>query len=117
MRPLSTLFLCSPRPNSQGDLWGAGCEDDYQATTAKTGEPVIRTMALEGNTDTPRFELPATSLSAFELWQVQKKRAEMRKEHLDLWESTKSLTGTGRPVDAIISPTAPYTATPHGQMT
>lgn len=31
-----------------------------------------------------------------------------------MWEDTVSITGTGRPVDAIIAPTTPYTATPHG---
>lgn len=38
----------------------------------------------------------------------------LRKSHLDYWESTKAVTGTGRPVDAIIAPAVAYTACPHG---
>lgn len=75
------------------------------------------TMAPESNMELPKFSMPTKPLSAYELWQVQKKRIELRKVHLDLWESTVTLTGTGRPVDAIISPVAGYTAVPHGKNT
>lgn len=117
MSPLPFLLPYSPRSDTQGDIWGAGSEDDFQATTAKTGEPIIRTMAPEGSPELPKFDLPNVSMSAYQLWQLQKKRIELRKKHLDFWEATKALTGTGRPVDAIISPVAPYTAPPHGRNT
>lgn len=29
---------------------------------------------------------------------------------MDYWNSTSSLTGTGRPIDAIVSPVAPFPA-------
>jgi amidase len=45
---------------------------------------------------------------------LHKEKRELRKSHLDHWEATKSRTGTGRPVDAIISPAVAYTAVPHG---
>ncbi|KAF4583552.1 hypothetical protein EYR38_002304 [Pleurotus pulmonarius] len=48
------------------------------------------------------------------LWQLHKEKRELRKSHLDHWESTIADTGTGRPVDAIISPAVAYTAVPHG---
>jgi len=38
----------------------------------------------------------------------------LRKSHLDHWEKTVDCTGTGRPVDAIISPAVAYAAVPHG---
>lgn len=38
----------------------------------------------------------------------------LRKSHLDHWNKTTANTGTGRPVDAIISPAVAYTAVPHG---
>lgn len=57
---------------------------------------------------------PSEPLSAYGLWQVQKRRAELRKEHLDLWAKTVEITGTGRPVDAIISPVSSYASVPHG---
>ena len=53
--------------------------------------------------------------SAYGLWQHQMKRTELRKEHIDYWENTAARTGTGRPVDAIICPTAPSVAPPHGK--
>lgn len=49
-----------------------------------------------------------------QLWQLHKEKRELRKSHLDYWESTIADTGTGRPVDAIISPAVAYTAVPHG---
>lgn len=57
------------------------------------------------------------SVSAFELFQVQKRRAALRKEYLDYWNGTKASTTTGRPVDAIISPVAPFPPPPHGKNT
>jgi len=56
-----------------------------------------------------------TGISAFELFQIQKRRAALRKEYLDYWHSTKALTSTGHPVDAIISPVAPFPPPPHGK--
>ncbi|KAI5124663.1 hypothetical protein M0805_004271 [Coniferiporia weirii] len=96
-------------------IWAAGSAEDYAAVTATTGEPLIATMALDGNRAGYEWVLPPKPLSAYALWQLQRRRSEMRKEHLDLWESTVSITGTGRPVDAIISPVAPYAAVPHGR--
>lgn len=53
-------------------------------------------------------------VSAYQLWQIQKQRKDLRQEYLEHWNSTVNATGTGRPVDAIIAPVAPYTAVPHG---
>lgn len=55
------------------------------------------------------------AMSVWELWQMHKKKRELRKEYLDHWKSTISQTKTGRPVDAIISPT--LVALPHGKNT
>lgn len=54
--------------------------------------------------------------SAYELWQSQKKRTDLRQEYLDWWQRSGEWaeTGTGRPVDAIICPMAPSVAPPHG---
>lgn len=66
-------------------------------------------------TDTPAFRPLAEGVSAYELWQVQKQRRDLRQEYLDHWNASAALTSTGRPVDAIISPCAPYAAPPHGK--
>ncbi|KAH8120360.1 general amidase [Phellopilus nigrolimitatus] len=96
-------------------IFSAGSADDYVAVTAKIGEPVITTMALSGTSSGFEWTSASPSLSAYQLWQLQKKRTEIRKAHLDLWESTVNLTGTGRPVDAIISPVSACASTPHGK--
>ncbi|KAF8153288.1 general amidase [Crassisporium funariophilum] len=104
-----------------GAIWAAGAAEDYRVTTAPTGEPVIASMSLAidnpdlVSTDAPAFRPLSEGISAYDLWQVQKKKRELRQEHLDYWNASVALTGTGRPVDAIISPMAAYTAPPHGQ--
>jgi amidase len=60
------------------------------------------------------FRPDETEATAYQLWQIQKKKIDLRKEYLDHWEKTIEVTGTGRPVDAIIAPNAPNDAPPHG---
>jgi amidase len=105
---------------SQTDIWAAAGEADYAAVASQTGEPILKSMSNFGTSSgTPAPEagiyIKDTSLSAFELFQIQKRRVTLRKEYLDYWQSTKSSTSTGRPVDAIISPVAPFPPTPHGK--
>jgi amidase len=61
------------------------------------------------------FRLQHETISSFELWQIQKKKKDLRLEYLDHWNASISVTGTGRPVDALISPCAPFAAPPHGR--
>ena len=98
-------------------ILAAGAKEDFRTSCAKSGEPLIATMIPEAGPDMATSTVPDVPLSAFQLWQLQKKKLEMRKAHHDLWESTASLTGTGRPVDAIICPVAPCAAPPHGKNT
>lgn len=79
--------------------------------TSATGEPVIATMELDGSNPVVK----TGGITAYQLWQLQKLRKDTRKEYLDHWEATTSETSTGRPVDAIICPAAPYVAHPHGK--
>ncbi|OAX37140.1 general amidase [Rhizopogon vinicolor AM-OR11-026] len=90
------------------DIWSAGSAEEIMITTSVTGELIIATMELE-NSDA------ADSITAYQLWQLQKMRRDLRKEYLDHWEATASETGTGRPVDATICPAAPFVATPRGK--
>jgi amidase len=105
---------------SQIDIWAAAGEADYAAVASQTGEPILKSMSnfgMTSGTQAPEagVYIKDTSLSAFELFQLQKRRATLRKEYLDYWQSTKSSTSTGRPVDAVISPVAPFPPTPHGK--
>ncbi|KAG5352688.1 hypothetical protein C0989_001030 [Termitomyces sp. Mn162] len=95
---------------------------DYHVQCELSGEPLITTMLPEDETHPSGLSEPfvktlvgeASHLSAYDLWQLQKEKRDLRKSHLDHWERTVSRTGTGRPVDAIISPAVAYTAVPHG---
>jgi amidase len=100
------------------DIWAAAGEEDYAAVTSQTGEPILKRMSDIGtsaSTSEVGIYIKNTSISAFELFQIQKRRTALRKEYLDYWQSTKEVTSTGRPVDAIISPVAPFPPPPHGK--
>jgi amidase len=98
------------------DIWNAASAEDFAITTSITGEPIITTMELsDADTAVASFRPQNGGITAYQLWQVQKLRQNIRKEYLDHWEATVSETGTGRPVDAIICPAAPFAATPHGK--
>lgn len=102
-------------------IWSAAAAEDFGTATALSGEPLITTMEPASDdldllaTDVPEDRPLPTGLSVYELWQEQKKRRELRQEYLDHWNASIALTGTGRPVDAIISPCAPFVAPPHGK--
>lgn len=100
-------------------IWAAGNSDDFKAATESIGEPIITTMAPDETlppSSKTRSILPTSShMSAYDLWQLHKAKQELRGEHLDYWRGSAKDTGTGRPVDAIISPVAAYAAPPHGK--
>jgi amidase len=54
-------------------------------------------------------------LNTYEFWQLSYARRRYITEQLAAWEATSALTGTGRPVDALISPPAPYCSFRHGE--
>lgn len=85
-------------------LYFADGLEDLHAHCALSGEPLITPLAPEA----PK------NLSTYEYWQLTKRRNAFIKGHLDHWEATQATTGTGRPVDAIISPTAASAPAPHG---
>ncbi|KAH9949475.1 general amidase [Amylocystis lapponica] len=103
-------------------IFAADDGHDYLTQCALSGEPLLQTMSP--TTDKHEYALDEPfartivgerrHLSAYELWQLHHEKRALRKSYLDHWEATAARTGTGRPVDAIISPVAPYTACPHG---
>ncbi|KAI9063035.1 general amidase [Trametes sanguinea] len=95
--------------------WLADGSEDYNSCLT-TGEPLINSMMPGADpNDVPAFRIPRKPLTAFQQWQLNKERRALRKAYLDRWEATASETGTGRPIDALICPVAPYAAVPHGQ--
>ncbi|KAJ3880439.1 general amidase [Lentinula edodes] len=96
--------------------------EDYRVSCELSGEPLIQSMlpdegAHETALEEPyvkRLVGPPYHRNTYELWNLHKEKRELRKSHLDHWEATISRTGTGRPIDAIISPAVAYAAVPHG---
>ena len=69
---------------------------------AATGEPVVPTLAdVFGHA-------PKAPLTPDEIQESNIAIRSYRADYLSYWASTASLTGTGRPVDAVIAPTTPY---------
>ncbi|KAL6309985.1 general amidase [Sparassis latifolia] len=95
-------------------IWTSDGYADYRASV-NTGEPLLHSMKPDADpSDVPPHRRPREPLSSFDVWQLNKERRELRKAHLDYWESSITRTGTGRPVDALICPGGPYPAVPHG---
>jgi amidase len=101
---------------AQMEIFRAGMTEDIRACVSTSGEPIVQTM-YPGNPAGAFLRPSPDGITAYQLWQLHKKKRDLRKEYLDHWESTAQATGTGRPVDAIISPVAPYAAPPHGMTT
>ncbi|KAF9077309.1 general amidase [Rhodocollybia butyracea] len=96
--------------------------EDYQGMCELSGEPLLTSMLPEEGAHETTLEEPYVKRlvgkpyhrTAYELWNLHKEKRTLRKSHLDYWEATVSRTGTGRPIDAIISPAVAYAAVPHG---
>jgi len=96
--------------------------EDYRRQCEKSGEPLIKSMRPSGmENDLPLVEPFVQTLvgapyprTAFQLWELHKQKRHLRRSHLEHWQATVNQTGTGRPVDAIISPATAYPAPPHG---
>jgi len=93
---------------------------DYRRECSPTGEPWIKSMSLTATHDeNDAYQSHPSAvfkeLSVAELWELNKTRRGLRKAYLDRWEKTAERTGTGRPIDAIICPAAPYSAPLHGE--
>ncbi|KAF9461721.1 general amidase [Collybia nuda] len=104
------------------NIFGADGDYDRRSHCELSGEPVIETMAPIGDAHENilgeafvRTLMDKSGLrSAYDLWKLHREKRELRKSHLEHWKKTVERTGTGRPVDAIISPTIAYTPAPHG---
>lgn len=75
---------------------------DVKGAFALSSEPIADQVKFFASLKT---EFPASEVAATNV-----KLRQLRKEYMDYWNSTEKLTSTGRPVDAIISPLAPFPA-------
>lgn len=108
-----TFAWNSPSHNEGIDLvfktWKYDGGKDVHGDFAKSGEPVAPQVAGFYGTE-PVEEATATEIAHNNL--AHKK---WKKEYMDAWNNTASATGTGKPMDAIIAPLAPYAAARPGK--
>jgi amidase len=77
---------------------------DIHSAFALSGEPMSMPISrVYGSA-------PGTEFTASQIAETNVAKRAYQKEYMDYWNSTASLTGTGRPVDAVITPLAPFAA-------
>ena len=77
---------------------------DLHDAFALSGEPIAPQVRMSYGTE-PKEEFTASQIAANNVAKRQ-----YQKEYMDYWNSTASETVTGRPVDGILTPLAPYPA-------
>jgi amidase len=82
---------------------------DVKAAFALSGEPMSDQVKF--------FESLEKEFTASEIAATNVELRGLKKEYLDYWNSTTEKTSTGRPVDAVISPLAPFPAARPGKFT
>jgi len=84
-------------------LFSSDGGEAVRADIEKSGEPLLFTVL------TPNTLTVAQNLA------LNNERNNLAKKYMDYWNASVGKTDTGRPVDALICPVAPFTAPPHGQ--
>lgn len=90
----------------------------YKIWNFDGGADVLEDFALSGEEAAPQALVnPAPQANASDIMAANIAKREMQKEYMEYWNSTAEKTGTGRPVDAVISPLAPFPAARPGMYT
>ena len=75
------------------------------------GADARKAFELSGEVPKPQILLDETpQYNASQIMETMVNKRDIQKEYMEYWNSTSKLTGTGRPVDAVISPLAPFAA-------
>ncbi|CAI7649833.1 unnamed protein product [Penicillium manginii] len=88
-------------------LYRSAAADTLQGVLDKTGEPWPQGYEILGDMVNDE-NYPKATVS--DLWRAQIKRTEYSKQILQSWAASKSSTGTGREIDALIMPCSPWPA-------
>ncbi|KAH7069641.1 amidase signature domain-containing protein [Paraphoma chrysanthemicola] len=89
--------------------WIFDAGKDVKGAFALSGEPMADQVKF--------YEALETEFKASEIATTNVELRGLKKEYLDYWNSTVHKTTTGRPVDAVISPLAPFPAARPGKYT
>lgn len=85
------------------NTWAYDSGRDCNAAFALSNEPPAPQLATLFDQNAPEF-------TASQIAENNVAHRQLKKQYLDYWSSTEAVTGTGRPVDAVISPVAPFAA-------
>lgn len=89
-------------------MWAADGGTEFQRDSDSSGEPLHPNLeAWLGHTSGTK---PS---SVSETWQNQHRRALLAQSWLKRWQNSIEITGTGRPIDALIMPSTPFPAIRH----
>jgi amidase len=94
-----------------GKMWTADGGEEIRRDAGATGEPLpVNAEKYYGPSN--KSLKPST---VFETWQNQYKKTLLAQSLLERWQKTAEETGTGRPIDALITPSTPFPAVRHDQ--
>ncbi|KAF2194009.1 amidase [Zopfia rhizophila CBS 207.26] len=104
------------KPPSHKPLLDAGIKTwtfdggaDVKGAFALSGEPLSDQIAF--------YDALEKECSASDIAATNVRLRELKKEYMEYWNSTAEVTSTGRPVDAVVSPLAPFPAARPGMYT
>jgi amidase len=108
LRPLSDKPLFAE--NLKFALYRSAAADLLAENLTKTQEPWPQGYEMLENIhkETDANLIGRATVSA--LWKAQYKRTEFSKRMLESWAATKTATGTGREMDALLMPCSPWPA-------
>ncbi|MCJ1281824.1 Acetamidase [Xylographa opegraphella] len=84
--------------------WAYDGGHDVHGAFNLSGEPMAD-QVKQSYGDAAQEQMNASQISATNV-----AKREFQKEYMEYWNGTKELTGTGRPIDAVIAPLAPFAA-------
>jgi amidase len=77
---------------------------DIHGALALSGEPIVAPVKAAYGTSISEAATPTFIAETNVL------KREYQKEYMEYWNGTAAISGTGRPVDAVITPLAPFPA-------
>jgi amidase len=89
------------------------CDAGFNSWVYDGGSDVRSAFALSGEPMSPQvafYQDLEKEFTGSEIAATNVKIRKLKKEYMDYWNSTSEKSGTGRPVDAVISPLAPWPA-------
>lgn len=94
--------------------------EQMEAFTADGGQDIWHHIGLSGETlQASISEIYGHAAKApktiDKVWEINLELRQYQKEYMEYWNDTAKLTKSGRPVDAILTPVAPFAALQFGQ--